>query len=146
MQIRTPMTREVIVAPPTLSVADAWGILRRENIRHLPIMESNQLVGMVSDRDLLCAGDLLQSGELAFWEQTVAEIMTKAPIVCTPHTSVAVAAQLMTERKIDALPVVSDGRLVGLVTSTDLLLLLADQAPVYALPFDFRVRETAMVA
>lgn len=60
--------------------------------------------------------------------------------------SASLAAQLMAERKIDALPVVLEGRVVGLVTSTDLVVLLAEQAPVCSLPFDFRVRETAMIA
>ncbi|HSO36710.1 MAG TPA: CBS domain-containing protein [Labilithrix sp.] len=146
MQVRTPMTRNVIVVPPALSVGDAWGILQRENIRHLPVVSHSKIVGMISDRDLLRVGDFLPTRELAFWEQSVGEVMSKTPIVCSPSATVAAAARLMTEKKIDALPVVSGQQLVGLVTSTDLLLLLADWAPEHALPFDFRVLEATFAA
>jgi acetoin utilization protein AcuB len=140
------MTRDVIVVPPRLQLADAWRILQRENIRHLPVAESGRLAGILSDRDLLRAGTPTESGELAFGKQMVAEIMTTRPQVCAPSTSVAEAARLMADRKIDALPVVHGDRLVGLVTSTDLLLLLIDRAPELALPFDFRVTETVLAA
>jgi CBS domain-containing protein len=52
----------------------------------------------------------------------------------------------MIDKKLDALPVVSSARLVGLVTSTDLLMLLLDRAPECALPFDFRVAEATLAA
>ncbi|MEO8875113.1 MAG: CBS domain-containing protein [Polyangiaceae bacterium] len=146
MQIRTPMTRDVIVAPPRLAIAEAWKALRRENIRHLPITQDGLLVGIVSDRDFLIAGRIHASGEIAFPEQTVAEIMTMKPIVCSPTSTVADAARLMTSKKIDALPVVAKDRLIGLVTSTDLLLLLVDHAPAEALPFEFRVKEAELTA
>jgi acetoin utilization protein AcuB len=140
------MTRDVIVAPASLSIADAWRILQRENIRHLPITESGRLVGIVSDRDLLCAGRLHTSGELVFPDHTIAKIMTLRPIACLPSTSVAEAARLMRDKKIDALPIVVNDRLVGLVTSTDLLSLLVDSAPTHTLPFDFRVTEAELTA
>jgi acetoin utilization protein AcuB len=140
------MTREVIVAPPRLSVADAWCVLQRESIRHLPITEGGRLVGIVSDRDLLRAGRPTASGDLTFSNQTVAEIMSMGLVVCSPGASVADAVRLMTKGKIDALPVVEGDRLVGLVTSTDLLLLLVDQAPAQVLPFDFRVAEAVLAA
>ena len=135
------MTRDIIVATPGLAIADAWRTLQRENIRHLPVTRSGRLVGILSDRDLLRAGDLLASKELAFWDQTVAEVMTTKPVVCAPRTSIAEAARIMTTEKIDALPVVSGDKLVGLITSTDLLLLLVDSAPDKVIPFDFRLAE-----
>jgi len=146
MQVRTPMTRDVIVAPAHLSIADVWRILQRENIRHLPITESGRLVGIVSDRDLLCAGRLHTSGELVFPDQPIAKIMTLKPLVCLPSASVAEAARLMTDKKIDALPVVVNDRLIGLVTSSDLLRLLVEIAPENTLPFDFHISEAQLDA
>ncbi len=140
------MTRDVIVVPPDLSIADAWQTMVSENIRHLPVVRDNRLVGIVSDRDLLRAGHLLGGGVLAFWEQTVAEVMTKNPIVCPPSASVGFAARTMTEKKIDALPIVNGERLVGLITSTDLLMLLHERPDEEELPFEFQVEERSRAA
>ena len=114
------MTREVIVAPPRLLVVDAWRVLEQQHIRHLPITESGKLVGIVSDRDFLRAGETNSDGDLVFPKQTVAEIMSMKPIVCSSTCSV--------------------------VTSTDLLLLLLAHAPTLPLPFDFRVRDAELAA
>ncbi|MGH7328767.1 MAG: CBS domain-containing protein, partial [Polyangiaceae bacterium] len=104
------------------------------------------LVGIVSDRDFLTAGRSHASGEIVFPKQTVAEIMTMKPIVCSPSSTIAEAAKLMTSKKIDALPVVAKDRLVGLITSTDLLRLLVDSAPADALPFEFHLTEADLAA
>ena len=121
------MTRDVIAAPPSMSVAKAWSILQKEKVRHLPIVDAGRLVGILSDRDLLRVGDPLQTGRLS-------------------DTSVSDAARMRTDHKIDSLPIVVAGRLVGLVTSTDLLLLLLDELPALPIPFDFRIREMAVAA
>ena len=139
------MTRDVIVVPPSLSVANAWKILQTEKIRHLPVVDNGILVGILSDRDLLRLGNVQSSGGLGFVDRSAGDIMTLKPITCTMSTSVAKVVRIMTEQKIDALPVVEGTRLVGLVTSTDLLLLLLDREE-QVLPFDYRVAEAALPA
>ena len=147
MLVRTPMTRDVLTIPPWLPIAYAWRILGRERIRHLPVVDHGQLVGIISDRDLLLAGEAdAGADDLVFPSKTVAEILTPRPITCSPATTVAEAARMMIDKKIDALPVVSGGKLVGLVTSTDLLMLLLERAPECALPFDFHVMQAAFAA
>ena len=141
MLVKASMTRDVIVVSPEQSVEKAWAIMRGRGIRHLPVAINRELVGIVSDRDLLRMGDRLPSGEMLFWDRPVSDVMTRNLITCSPKTSIAEAARIMTDRKIDALPVVAGGVLVGLVTSTDLLLLLVDQAPMLSLPFDWRISE-----
>lgn len=145
MQVRAPMTRQVTVIPESLSVANAWRLLKEKSIRHLPVVNSGKLVGIISDRDLLRHGHVLADGELGFNNRSVADIMTLKPMVCAPEASVAQAAQIMVENKIDALPVVSDGRLVGLITSTDLLQLLIEESRI-PLPFDFQLSEATFSA
>jgi acetoin utilization protein AcuB len=141
------MTRDVLTVPPWLPIADAWRILSRERIRHLPVVEHGRLVGILSDRDLLLAGTADdKADDLVFPNETVGTILTPRPITCNPATTVAEAARIMIDKKIDALPVVSGVRLIGLVTSTDLLMLLLERAPECALPFDFRVAEATLVA
>jgi acetoin utilization protein AcuB len=133
------MTREVIVVPPSLSVAHAWRVLRENRIRHLPVVDRGKLAGILSDRDLLRLGHVLPSGDLRFVDRAVGDIMTLEPVTCAPNTSVAEVVRVMTTHKIDALPIVSGDRVVGLITSTDLLLLLdRSEEP---LPFEYRVAE-----
>lgn len=140
MQAATPMTRDVIVAAPELSLDAAWRIMQRRRIRHLPVVSQGVLVGILSDRDILLLSSAGPKGEVQVPPMKVGEAMTPAPVVCDPEFPVGELARIMTERKIDALPVVSStGALVGLVTSTDLMLLLIDWDEAKPLPFVYRV-------
>lgn len=132
------MTRQVVIVPPSLSIANAWEIMQSKQIRHLPVVQDGKIVGILSDRDLLRIAHTSPSGEIAFVPRSVADIMTLNPIVCAPDASIASVATVMTEKKIDALPVVANGRLVGLVTSTDLMQLLIDRDEL-RLPFDYQI-------
>ena len=137
------MTRDVIVVPPELALLDAWRIMTREHIRHLPVVRAGALIGMLSDRDILSRGTLRKDGTLDVPTAIiVADAMTPTPIkTCDASTQVAEIARTMTDEKIDAIPVVRGLRLVGLVTSTDLLYLLIQRDEARPLPFDFRVVE-----
>jgi CBS domain-containing protein len=122
------MTREIVVVSPTMSVGVAARLMQRARVRHLPVVEALKLVGILSDRDL--------SRHPA--DTTCGEAMTPAPITCSEEASVGRVASLMLEHKIDSVPVISvSGRLMGLVTSTDLLGLLVDRAQAQMLPFAF---------
>ena len=137
------MTRHVIVVPPELALHDAWHIMTREHIRHLPVVRAGALIGMLSDRDILARGTLRKDGTLDVPTAIiVADAMTPTPIkTCDASTQVGEIARTMTDEKIDAIPVVRGLRLVGLVTSTDLLYLLIQRDEARPLPFDFRVVE-----
>ena len=125
------MTRDVVVASPTLSVGVAARLMRRLHVRHLPVVDDRKLVGILSDRDLIKHAADASCGQA----------MTPAPVTCSQDASVGRVASLMLEHKIDSVPVVSvSGILIGLVTSTDLLGLLVDRAQAQVLPFDFKLR------
>jgi len=138
------MTRDVIVVPPELLLAEAWAIMQRERIRHLPVVNAGALLGIVSDRDVLLRASVGVNGQVAVdTRELVGAAMTPAPFVCGMTTPVDELVRVMTEKKIDAIPVVSaNDRLVGLVTTTDLLLLLVDGGR--QLPFDFEIHETTI--
>jgi acetoin utilization protein AcuB len=140
------MTREVIVVPPALSLSAAFSVMDRRRIRHLPVVHGGVLLGILSDRDVLARSVLRADGSLEVPDDPVALAMTPSPITCEPSTSVAELARLMTERKIDAVPVLRGTRLVGLVTSTDLLLLLVRADEARPLPFEFHVVEEQAAA
>jgi acetoin utilization protein AcuB len=146
MDASVPMTREVTVVPPGLSLTHAYAVMTRKRIRHLPVVQAGALLGILSDRDVLARASLRKDGSLSVPDDPVAVAMTPAPITCEPTTSVAELARIMTEQKVDAVPVLSGPRLVGLVTSTDLLLLLVGLHEARPLPFEFRVVEEQAAA
>jgi acetoin utilization protein AcuB len=131
MNTSAVMTRNVVVVSPSLSVGIATRLMQRVHVRHLPVVESRKLVGILSDRDLLKHTA----------DTTCGQAMTPAPVTCSQDASVGQVASLMLEHKIDSIPVVnSSGTLVGLVTSTDLLGLLVDRAQAQVLPFEFELK------
>lgn len=120
----------------------AWNIMKRRRIRHLPVVRAGQIMGIVSDRDILLRSNLDHQGVIHVPDVPIAFAMTTSPITCPPTETVQALVRTMTEQQIDSVLVVdAQERLVGLVTSTDLLFLLLDRDPIRPLPFEFDVRE-----
>jgi acetoin utilization protein AcuB len=119
MRVSELMTKRVHSVPPDLPAADAWELMIRKRIRHLVVMNGAEIVGVVSDRDL--GG---RSGQTIRTQHTVADLMTKKVVSVEPAETIRAAANLMRGRTIGCLPVVDKGRLVGIVTTADLLALL----------------------
>lgn len=119
-----------ISADDTLAIVDE--IMGLASVRHLPVVRAGQLVGMVSQRDLLRASlsnviGLPREEQRRFLEGVrICEVMSEPPISVQPGTPIREAAAAMASRKIGCLPVVDGGRLVGIVTETDLLRYFAD--------------------
>jgi CBS domain-containing protein len=90
-----------------------WG-----DIRHLPVLRDGELVGVVSERDLLA--HQLRRGRQGRGDM-IHTMMSRPPVVVSPDADAAYAAQLMLERRLGCLPVIKDGWLVGIVTRSDLL-------------------------
>jgi acetoin utilization protein AcuB len=135
------MTRQVIVVLPELALDAAWRVMQRENIRHLPVVQGGELIGMLSDRDVLLRSSGGRDGKLVVPKTTVGEAMTPAPIVCTAKESLGHLVRLMTEHRIDAVPIVTRSkRLLGLVTTTDLLFALVGFEDTRPLPIRFEIR------
>lgn len=126
MHARDAMTRDVLWVDPEFSLHDAAEIMKEWEIRHLPVMESGKLIGILSDRDVLLRTTLAHDGATSVAQLPVRLAMTPDPIFCKPTSSIAHVALTMVGNKIDSLPVVDDdGELVGLITSSDLMDLLA---------------------
>ena len=135
------MTRTPITTPPEISVLDAREMMAKARIRHLLVTEpSAELVGMITDREVRLAlpspATTLSVWEMNYllFELSVGEIMTKTLITVGPRRDAREAARLMVEHKIGALPVVEDGRLVGILTETDLLRAFASSGGADARP------------
>lgn len=116
MRVSDIMIKTVTHARPDESVAQARDRMEAGDIRHLPVIDADErLVGMISDRDLLRARGFQPPPRL------VSEIMAKHLQTIGPDAPAEAAAQAMLDFKIDAVPVVASGKLVGIVTTTDFL-------------------------
>ena len=121
------MQREVATLREEDQLTVADDVMRLGQVRHLPVLSGEKLVGVVSNRDLLAASltTALEFGareRRAFLRSVeVREVMTKNVVSVGPDMPVAKAARILIERRIGCLPVVKSGVLVGLVTETDLL-------------------------
>jgi acetoin utilization protein AcuB len=130
MLVRDVMQSKLVTVNPRTTLPQAMRLAAERRIRHLPVVEDGELLGIVSDRDLKQAmaspATSLDVHELNYLlsRLTVAEIMSKVVITITPLAPVEEAARLMLQEKISALPVVDGGQLVGIVTETDVLDLL----------------------
>ncbi len=131
--VRDIMSAEVTTLGRNDTLLLAKDIMNLGRIRHFPVVEDDELVGVVSQRDLYRAslGTVMQYGEKAqraFLESVVVKEIMADPISIRPDATVGDAARLMMEHKIGCLPVLENDRLVGIVTETDMLQVVVDMA------------------
>lgn len=116
MRLQEIMNTEVVTIGPEATASRAWSLMERKGIRHLLVMEEGHLVGVISERDLGGSkGGAVRRG------RTVEDLMVEETASATPRTTLRQAANLMRGRLIGSLPVLEDGRVVGIVTATDVL-------------------------
>jgi acetoin utilization protein AcuB len=116
-QVSDVMTPDPRVIEPSITVGEAYGIMKDNGFRHLPVVEGGQLVGIISVTDVGRFGATIP----AIMERSVADSMTRDPLTIAPTEPIESAAAQMGLHKVNCLPVVADGRLIGIVTTYDLL-------------------------
>ena len=121
------MTAPPITAEPDMPVLEARQLMVGRRIRHLLVIEYGKLLGIVTDRDIRLNLPS-PATSLSVWEinylvarMTLTSVMTTAVITVDPRRDAREAARLMLYHKIGALPVVDGGKLLGIITETDLL-------------------------
>ena len=113
--VEVRMTRKVVTVRPADTLAAAASKMKAGPFRRLPVVEADQLIGIVSEFDLRRYPDALDS--------TLVEIaMTRDPITVMPSETLEHAAAVMRQHKVGALPVIYGGKLVGIVTAKDLMI------------------------
>jgi acetoin utilization protein AcuB len=127
MLVKDFMTPNPEVVTPEITVPEAAQIMKKGGFRRLPVVKEDRVVGIVTDRDLKEAMPS-DANSLSIWELnylisklTVGEIMTRNPITVSDTLPLQAAAKLMLEHKVGGLPVEREGRLVGIITVTDVL-------------------------
>ena len=128
MIINEIMVRGIATIGMDDDVKKVKDLFEEHGFHHLLVLEKGRLQGVVSDRDLLrnlspFIGKLAEKPrDLATLNRRVHQIMTRKPVTVSPETSVEAAVDVMLERHVSCLPVVTeDGNLVGIVSSRDLL-------------------------
>jgi len=138
-KVKDVMSRDVRTVKRNDQLAIADRLMKEERIRHLPVIdEAGDVCAVVSQRDLFRGALLRALGYGSRAEDTmlrqvvVKEAMSAEIFTTTPETTVAEAARVMIERKIGCLPVLDAGKLVGVVTETDFVRLIAEgKAPAW---------------
>ncbi len=125
--VREIMMGSPVTLKPDDTLALANDVISLGRIRHIPVVADGKLRGMLSERDLMGAAanqifGLKQSSKTALLKSVlIKDVMKKRVISVGPDTPIKEAAHILADKKIGCLPVVSDGTLVGLVTTTDIL-------------------------
>lgn len=121
--VEDSMTREVATISPETTAKEALALCHERRVRHLPILDSGALVGIVSDRDLRSATPALGDADraAALEEIRACDVMSREVLTTFPDDPIEKAANAMRERKVGCLPVIEDGQLLGIVTSSDVM-------------------------
>lgn len=125
MLVRNIMTTPVVTVPPDMPVLEASKLMKDKKIARLPVEEKGKLVGIVTkDRLLRAAPSSATSLSLheihyLYAKLTVREIMQRHVVTVTPDTTVEAAVRVAQEKKVGSLPVVEDGKVVGILTTND---------------------------
>jgi CBS domain-containing protein len=134
MRVRDLMTAQPITVDPDTPMLQARQRMAEERIRHLVVVDDARVVGIVTDRDIRLNLPS-PATSLSVWELnyllsrlTVGGVMSAAVIVVDPDRPIAEAARLMLDHKIGALPVVDEGRLIGIITESDFVRAMAGVA------------------
>ena len=116
------VSQALVVVRPQDSLAHASALMRGHGIRHLPVVQGGDVVGLLSQRDVYLLETLSDTPPA---EIRVEEAMTREPFLVDPEESVQSVASRMAERRIGSAVVARGGKLLGLFTATDALRALA---------------------
>ncbi len=126
-RIREWMTLSPLTVTSATPVPRAHELMLARRVRHLPVVDDDRVVGMITDRDIRTVqpspATSFSVGEIRFLLEklTVAEVMSKPAVTISPDAPLVDGVRLMLDRKFGALPVTEHDRLVGIITETDLL-------------------------
>jgi acetoin utilization protein AcuB len=131
--VRETMSAAPITVTSNHSLREAVDLLTKHNIREMPVVDHGNLIGIVTDRDLRQVAPsyplFRDEEEIRYYSEQmkVASAMTPDPVVVSPETPLVEAAKLLRTYRINSLPVIRDGRLVGIISVTDILGVFVEQ-------------------
>tara|TARA_B100000508_G_C11301454_1_gene200067 strand:+ start:115 stop:540 length:426 start_codon:yes stop_codon:yes gene_type:complete len=133
-QISTIMTKNVITLDTTDSLETAERLFKQNHIRHIPVVKGKSIKGMLSFTDLLriSFADAVDETEdyvdsIVYNMFTIEQVMAKNLVSVTSKTTIKEVAEILSKKEFHAIPVVDNNKLVGIVTTTDLINYLLEQ-------------------
>lgn len=128
------MTRDVITLNTTDSLETAERLFKQNNIRHIPVVSEKTIKGMLSFTDLLriSFADAVDESEeyvdtIVYNMFTIEQVMAKNLVSVSPTTTIKEVAEILSKKEFHAIPVVDNDKLVGIITTTDLINYLLTQ-------------------
>lgn len=128
------MTSQVTSLGLEKTLYDAEKLFKNNKFRHIPIVQGDDLIGMLSLTDLMrisfvdSYGDDQEPIDTAVYDLlSIDQVMVSNPVAVSPDQTIREVAEILSEREFHALPVVEGSKLVGIVTTTDLIKYLLDQ-------------------
>ena len=117
MKVRDLMTKQPTTVKPDATLGEVAILMKQEDCGSIPVVEGGRLVGIVTDRDIVIRG--VATGKDAK-TQRVSEVMSADPVAIGPDEDISAAEKIMGDRQIRRLPVVDDGKLVGILVTAQL--------------------------
>jgi len=118
MDVREAMTAPAVTVSLRQTIGEAAAIMRRGRFRHLPVVQSGALAGVISERDLHTGDGTLSEDEHR--RRPLRAVMTADVITIAAHDPIEQAARLMLENKVGCLPVMEQDAVVGIITESDI--------------------------
>jgi len=160
MQAEAIMTTPVVGIEPSASIADAAGLMLSKKISGLPVIRSDgSLVGIISEGDFLRRGELGTERKRSRWLEflispgkaadeyvqangrRIEEVMSEDVVTASPDASIAEVVELMTRHHVKRIPVIDSGKVVGIITRSDLLRAFLNVLPAPAPMDDEQIRQ-----
>lgn len=150
MKVADIMTRDVFVVGPRTPVTEIGRLLWDYHLSGVPVVDEGHVVGIVTEVDLLARNAnlhvptylrvldvMIPLGNPEHWDEEMrralgtvaADVMTRDVVTTTPDADLADAASLMLDKRVNPLPVIESGRLVGIISRADFVRLLALDVP-----------------
>ncbi len=137
MKKRTPISQIMTTDVITLNIIDtletAKELFSKHNIKHIPIVQNKEVIGILSYSDMLrisyaeVSDDDSSVDTFVYDMYTIKQVMAKNLFMVPPNSTIKDVAKMLNEKEFHALPVVEDNELVGIVTTTDLINYLIEQ-------------------
>jgi len=129
-EVQDWMNENAIIVAPEASLADAYTLMVENEVRRLPVVD-RELIGIITYSDILrhvpvSAEESDEATRVLLTQRTVREVMTYSPTTINPSATIQEAAERMLEYQVSGLPVVRNGKVVGMITESDIFRLVVE--------------------
>ena len=130
-EVQDWMREHPVTIDPDATLTAAQELMLENEVRRLPVVERGELVGIITNSDILRqipanVEEVDDDTRLLLTQRTVREVMTYSPMTINPSATIQEAAERMLEYQISGLPVVRNGKVVGIITESDIFRLVVE--------------------